>query len=118
MSPLLAQSGHDVLHCICPLSGVKRTCRFALLRFVFDPKRHFVTVWTFASERTVIEAPDDVAPSHTAALRQDHGQTLPPPQSPPDRPPHTGHHRNLRRHCRSAASSTSIRHALCRASVY
>jgi hypothetical protein len=25
MSPLLAQSGHRLLHCICPLLGVKRT---------------------------------------------------------------------------------------------
>ena len=27
--PLLAQSRHELLHCICPLSGVKQTCRFA-----------------------------------------------------------------------------------------
>jgi hypothetical protein len=24
--PLLAQSGHEPVHCTCPLSGVKRTC--------------------------------------------------------------------------------------------
>ena len=28
--PLLAQSGHTELHCTCPLSGAKQTCRFAL----------------------------------------------------------------------------------------
>ena len=27
--PLLAQSGHRVVHCKCPLLGVKRTCLFA-----------------------------------------------------------------------------------------
>ena len=37
--PLLAQSGHAELHCTCPLSGVKRTCRFALQMSAFDPKR-------------------------------------------------------------------------------
>ena len=34
--PLLAQSGHTELHCTCPLSGVKRTCRFALQMSAFD----------------------------------------------------------------------------------
>jgi hypothetical protein len=36
MSPLLAQSGHQLLHCTCPLSGVKRTCPFALQMSAFD----------------------------------------------------------------------------------
>ena len=28
-----------LVHCTCPLSGVKRTCRFALHMSAFDPKR-------------------------------------------------------------------------------
>src|SRR5262249_4149056 len=40
--PGLAQSGHSCLHCTCPLSGVKRTCRFALHMSAFDPKRTLV----------------------------------------------------------------------------
>ena len=39
--PLLAQSGHRLVHCTCPLSGAKRTCRFALHMSAFDPKRTF-----------------------------------------------------------------------------
>ena len=31
--PLLAQSRHELVHCTCPLLGVKRTCRFAEVRF-------------------------------------------------------------------------------------
>src|SRR5262245_63390933 len=41
MSPLLAQSRHPCLRRTCPLSGVKRTCRFALHISAFDPKRTF-----------------------------------------------------------------------------
>jgi hypothetical protein len=37
--PLLAQSGHALMHCTCLLSGVKRTCPFALHMSAFDPKR-------------------------------------------------------------------------------
>jgi hypothetical protein len=37
--PLLALSGHAELHCTCPLSGAKRTCRFALQMSAYDPKR-------------------------------------------------------------------------------
>ena len=40
--PLLAQSGHAELHRTCPLSGVKRTCPFALQMSAFDPKRTLV----------------------------------------------------------------------------
>jgi hypothetical protein len=36
--PLLAQSGHRVLHCTCLLSGAKRTRRFALHMSAFDFK--------------------------------------------------------------------------------
>src|SRR5262245_3179832 len=39
MSPLLAQSGHALVHRTCPLSGVKRTCLCALQMSAFDPKR-------------------------------------------------------------------------------
>ena len=37
--PLLAQSGHRLVHCTCPLLGVKRTCLFAPQMSAFDPKR-------------------------------------------------------------------------------
>src|SRR5262249_30317192 len=37
--PLLAHSGHRLLHCKCPLSGVKRTWLFAAQMSAFDPKR-------------------------------------------------------------------------------
>jgi len=39
--PLLAQSGHALVRCTCPLLGVKRTYRFALHMSAFDPKRTF-----------------------------------------------------------------------------
>src|SRR5262249_13632028 len=32
-SRLLAHSGHRLLHCACPVSGVKRTCLFARVCF-------------------------------------------------------------------------------------
>ena len=38
MSSLLAQSGHSLVHCTCPLLGVKRTWRFALQMSACDPK--------------------------------------------------------------------------------
>ena len=44
--PLLAQSGHRLVHCTCPLSGVKRTCRVALHMSAFDPKRTLVTSYS------------------------------------------------------------------------
>jgi hypothetical protein len=37
--PLLALSGHANSSEQCPLSGVKRTCLFALRMSAFDPKR-------------------------------------------------------------------------------
>ena len=37
--PLLAQSGHRLVRCTCPLLGIKRTCHFALQMSAFDPKR-------------------------------------------------------------------------------
>jgi hypothetical protein len=37
--PLLAQSGHGLVRCKCPLLGAKRTCRFALQMSAYDPKR-------------------------------------------------------------------------------
>jgi hypothetical protein len=37
--PLLAQSGHRLVRCKCPLLGAKRTWRFALQMSAFDPKR-------------------------------------------------------------------------------
>ena len=40
--PLLAQSGHGLVHRTCPLLGVKRTCRFALQMSAYDPKRTLV----------------------------------------------------------------------------
>jgi hypothetical protein len=35
----MAQSGHKVVHCTCPLLGAKRTWPFALHMSAFDPKR-------------------------------------------------------------------------------
>ena len=45
--PLLAQSGHRLMHRTCPLLGVKRTCRFALHMSAYDPKRRldFTSYW-------------------------------------------------------------------------
>ena len=37
--PLLARSGHETTSRQCPLSGVKRTCHFALQMSAYDPKR-------------------------------------------------------------------------------
>ena len=37
--PLLAQSGHGLVHCKCPLSGVKRTWRLHCGMSANDPKR-------------------------------------------------------------------------------
>src|SRR6516165_7919067 len=36
MSPLLAQSAHELVRCTCPLLGVKRTCLFALQMPAYD----------------------------------------------------------------------------------
>src|SRR5262245_13414155 len=36
----LAQSRHGLVHCECPLSGVKRTWAGAVQMSAFDPKRH------------------------------------------------------------------------------
>src|SRR5215471_9753464 len=43
--PLLAQSGHALVHRTCPLLGVKRTCLFAPHMSAFDPKRTSTTLW-------------------------------------------------------------------------
>ena len=37
--PLLALSGHRLVHRTCPLLGVKRTCRFAPQMSAYEPKR-------------------------------------------------------------------------------
>jgi hypothetical protein len=37
----MAQSGHELVHCQCPLSGVKRTSQFALQMSDYDPKHPF-----------------------------------------------------------------------------
>ena len=39
--PLLAQSGHGLVRCTCPLLGVKQTSFFALQMSAYDPKRTF-----------------------------------------------------------------------------
>ena len=51
MSPLLAQSGHRLVHRTCPLSGVKQTCLFALHMSAYDPKR------TLAKNERLIDLP-------------------------------------------------------------
>jgi hypothetical protein len=35
----MAQSRHRLVHCTCPLSGVKRTLRIGRRMSAFDPKR-------------------------------------------------------------------------------
>jgi hypothetical protein len=42
LSPLLALSGHRLVHCTCPLLGVKRTSTCALQMSAFDPKRTYL----------------------------------------------------------------------------
>jgi len=37
--PLLAHSRHALVHCKCPLSGVKRTWLFAAQMSAYDPKQ-------------------------------------------------------------------------------
>ena len=44
--PLLAQSGHPLLHCSCPLLGVKRTYACALQMSAYDPKRTSALIGT------------------------------------------------------------------------
>jgi hypothetical protein len=57
--PLLAQSGHGLLHCKCPLSGVKRTCRLHCEMSAYDPKRTFTSrLPTSGSDPTVTVLPD------------------------------------------------------------
>ena len=46
--PLLAQSGHRLVHCTCPLLGVKRTWPFALQMSAYDPKRTSVAAFQYA----------------------------------------------------------------------
>src|SRR5262249_3801923 len=40
---LMAQSGHSIVSHLMSLSGVKRTCLFALQMSAFDPYRRFAT---------------------------------------------------------------------------
>ena len=42
--PLLALSGHELVHRTCPLLGVKRTSLFALHMSAYDPKRAFAKI--------------------------------------------------------------------------
>jgi hypothetical protein len=44
LSSLLAQSGHWLVRCKCPLLGAKRTWLFALQMSAFDPKRTLVLI--------------------------------------------------------------------------
>ena len=53
MSPLLAQSGHRLLHCTCPLSGVKRTSTCAPHMSAFDPKRTLAVTGCMMNNTTV-----------------------------------------------------------------
>ena len=58
--PLLAQSGHTLVHCTCSLSGVKRTCLFALYMSAFDPYCMLMVDQDMAGERMRIAILDDV----------------------------------------------------------
>src|SRR5690348_9197069 len=52
--PLLAKSGHALVHCKCLLSGVKRTWRFALQTSAYDPKRTSTAKqWFFVNDLAV-----------------------------------------------------------------
>jgi hypothetical protein len=64
---LLAQSGHNLVHCKCPLSGVKRTCRFALQMSAFDPKRSSFTSPSPTIDRLAINWPRLVWPTRVVA---------------------------------------------------
>src|SRR6516164_10431795 len=63
MSPLLAQSGHKLVHCTCPLSGVKRTSLFAAQMSAFDQKR------TLASP---CDSPTNTLPNAFLGKKADH----------------------------------------------
>ena len=41
LCPLLALSGHRLVHCTCPLLGVKQTWAGAVHMSAYDPKRTF-----------------------------------------------------------------------------
>jgi hypothetical protein len=53
-------SEHLVLHRVCPLSGGKRTCPFALQMSAFDPKRTFFKRRRQQSKRRSGSAPQHV----------------------------------------------------------
>src|SRR5262249_45033937 len=72
--PLLAHSRHRLLHCACPLPGVKRTCRFALHMSAYDPKRTSVRPETAPSRAQAqiatitclsLGGDDEATPIHT-----------------------------------------------------
>jgi len=50
----VALSGHTELHCTCLLSGVKRTCRFALQMSAFDPKRTSAGLGRHGTGRAIV----------------------------------------------------------------
>ena len=70
MSPLLAQSGHCELHCKCLLSGVKRTCRFALQMSASDPKRTSAEARPTASGVLDLSRYDALSGASGAAMRR------------------------------------------------
>ena len=52
-STLALTMGGHVIELECPLSGVKRTCRFALHMSAFDPKRKRVaSTWSFTTAQS------------------------------------------------------------------
>src|SRR5262245_39638994 len=54
MSPLLAQSRHELVRRTCPLSGVKQTSPFALHMSAFDPKRTWAVTRPIPSCKLVL----------------------------------------------------------------
>jgi hypothetical protein len=59
--PLLALSGHWLVHCTCPLSGVKRTCLFALQMSANDPKRTSAVFSQLAALARAMGRPPDIS---------------------------------------------------------
>ena len=57
-----------LVHCTCPLLGVKRTCRFALQMSAFDPKRTSAGTQSITSSAATINAGGKATPIAFADL--------------------------------------------------
>ena len=66
---LLAQSGHRLVRCTCLLSGVKRTCRFAVRMSALTQSGHQAFFYSITSSAKEISPDGMVSPSDLAVLR-------------------------------------------------